>query len=71
MSEDFTKTDIYGFFKPAHGAPNWGHLTDVNWDMVDRLLARQAEMMQVMKREIALLRDRIAVLEPEAPEDND
>jgi hypothetical protein len=69
MSNDFVKTKRYGFFKLTQGAMNWGDLFSVNWDMVDALLSRQEATIESLGRQIDALRNQVAALTPETPDD--
>jgi hypothetical protein len=50
---DFTKTDVYGLFKPAMGSLDHGRLHNVNWDLLDALIARLEDQV---KRQEKMLR---------------
>jgi hypothetical protein len=63
MTTDFTKTDVYGLFKPAIGSNQWGHFLAVNLDMIDRLLAAQQDQIASLEKRVEWLMQRVVVLE--------
>jgi hypothetical protein len=71
MSDDFVKTQRYGFFKPISGTMNWADLFNLNWDMVDALLSRQEAAIDDLNRQTTRLRNQIIALTPETPDDDD
>lgn len=63
MSDGFTKTDVYGLFKPEQGSNQWGHFIAVDMDIIDRLLAVHKDRIAVLEARTGQLMRRVAALE--------